>query len=128
MTREHWAEMTPEKQRIKVAELCGYINIQETPMCGFMGLYGDHIERRRLEYPIPDYLNDLNAMHEAEKLIASDVHKLAWCRVLAVIIHEQHVAVKSDAQWMRSEAMMMATAAQRAEAFVLTMTAEDATP
>jgi len=46
--------MSPEKQRIAIAEACGWTDI---PIVN--GKYG--------QTDLPDYCNDLNAMHGAEK-------------------------------------------------------------
>ena len=56
--------MKPEQQRIAIAKACGWKNIK----IGMNGitLLGGIGGRRK---PIPDYLNDLNAMHEAEKIL-----------------------------------------------------------
>ena len=48
--------MTPEQQRIAIAESCGWTDTQIID-----GKYG--------QTDVPNYLNDLNAMHEAEKII-----------------------------------------------------------
>ena len=68
--------MTPEQQRIAIAQACGWtgFNPDNIPDClqytarapsGKWGL-------------IPDYLNDLNAMHEAEEwLLINDTHAFA---------------------------------------------------
>ena len=53
--------MTPEEQRIKIAEACGHKF--EKFMCNPPRLINPAIQLSE----IPDYLNDLNAMHEAEK-------------------------------------------------------------
>ena len=58
--------MTDEALRIRVAELCGWTELDtESEYIGFSGKppksYGDYDS---LE--LPDYPNDLNAMHEAE--------------------------------------------------------------
>jgi len=64
--------MTPEAQRIAIAETCGWKTSQRTSK-GFGS--GDYIDRgwekdglffRRL----PDFPNDLNAMHEAEQKLS----------------------------------------------------------
>lgn len=56
--------MTPEQQRIKIAETCGWKIAINSPSWSYYrpdgkGWNGD----------LPDYLNDLNAMHEAEKIM-----------------------------------------------------------
>jgi len=112
MTRKQWAKLTPEEKRVKVAELCGwtwkwrvvdYIRSEPfrdwtSPEGKYLGLVGP---------PIPDYLNDLNAMHEAVKELR--YHQLVdYCNKLIELTGSEVGAIES-------------TAAQRAEAFVLTM-------
>lgn len=46
--------MSPEKQRIAIAEACGWAHASVEP------------------FAHPDYLNDLNAMHEAEKVLTEE--------------------------------------------------------
>jgi len=108
MTREEWAKLSPEEQRIRVAELCGWVR------SGVMRLWIRPSDKRVLPSDeIPDYLNDLNAMHEAEKIIPE--HKNAqWFAALELAIY--------DGDEYRP--IISATAAQRAEAFVLTMEGE----
>lgn len=82
--------MTPEAQRIAIATHCLY--------CG--GSY---------ELVIPDYLNDLNAMHEAEETLTTTQLREYNCEIYRVLsrdycIYEFH-----------------ATAPQRAEAFLRTL-------
>lgn len=114
MTREDYAKLTEEEKRIKVAELCGYHNVQRY----FFDLenrndLGGKLTKKRTVSPvlIPDYLNDLNAMHEAEKVMTPDQMSVYVSRLAFICLHD---AMEDSA---------FATAAQRAEAFVLTMTA-----
>jgi hypothetical protein len=92
--------MNKELQRIKIAEACGW-----------------EINKRKLlakppndswQYldTIPDYLNDLNAMHEAEKVLdtTSDQNTIG--------------SYASYAQCLAWDGGYSATAAQRAEAFL----------
>ena len=81
--------MNKENQRISISEACGE---------------GHHHLRN-----LPDYLNDLNAMHEAEKII--------WEHINPIIpfTFEWHL---DD---MGVERIAHATAAQRAEAFLKTL-------
>ncbi len=109
--------MTPEQQRIAIAEACGWTiaaNDSEFvlywhPSKSEMVRYPDKAEYNQL----PNYLNDLNAMHEAEKVLSRGdgyyqrggygLYKTA----LAEVCDEQHP--------------IDATAAQRAEAFLRTL-------
>jgi hypothetical protein len=94
--------MTPEKQRIAIAEACGWT---PDPFGYYVkdpaGIAGP---RFRLD-ELPDYLNDLNAMHEAEKTLSDDNLK-SYRGWLVVVCNGEH--------WR-------ATAAQRAEAFLRTI-------
>jgi hypothetical protein len=61
----------------------------------------------RFTTPIPDYLNDLNAMHEAENILSSE----KWQR------RDYIDYLSEDDQWLH----VHSTAAQRAEAFLRTL-------
>jgi hypothetical protein len=104
--------MTMGQRRIKVAKLAGW----ETN-----GKYWWNLELDKtrpynddgIRTEVPDYLNDLNAMHEAEKLLSQNDHDR-----IGDYTGNLTVAMGAyNASWMWT----FATAAQRAEAFVLTM-------
>jgi hypothetical protein len=112
--------MKPEKQRIAIAEACGWkpgkcpcgeelCNAWKTPA-------GDNWEY------VPDYLNDLNDMHEAEKTL-NDEQRAKFVMTL-------HFSTDGDLtaslENPRDRALYVfpvlhATAAQRAEAFLRTV-------
>jgi hypothetical protein len=92
--------MTEEQQRIAIAEACGW---HRNPF----GLWGIDFANGVSGSP-PDYLNDLNAMHEAEKIFD---HAL-YCRYINELCD---VTIKGN------NSMYMATAVQRAEAFLKTI-------
>ena len=103
MTRKDYAKLTDEEVRIKVAEYDGWkqVRAQFGTVQGIMPPMRGWIE-------VPDYLNDLNAMHEVEeKCIGLEGEKadryMDWL---------QRIADPWD--WH-------AKAAERAEAFVLVM-------
>jgi len=104
--------MSPEKQRIAIAEACSTAfggkvrfggdddgNLLVSWSAGYPNGYWDSFE------PVPDYLNDLNSMHEAEKSVYALDMKHKYFKELFVI----------------AEDMWHATAAQRAEAFLKTL-------
>ena len=104
---EGGAEVSPEQQRIAIAEACGWtgFNPDNIPDClqytakapsGKWGL-------------IPDYLNDLNAMHEAEKVLTGYQQTVSYSDNLMKIVG-YHTFDSAHA-----------TAAQRAEAFLRTI-------
>jgi hypothetical protein len=117
MTREQWAKLTPEEQRIKVAELAGCTGIVKDTISRTLIAFMPSVKGGRCR--LPDYLNDLNAMHEAEKLLTGKQYKV-WNETLEEIVSENHRRTGYKIEWELFR-QRSATAAQRAEAFVLTM-------
>jgi hypothetical protein len=97
--------MTPEAQRIAIAEACGWSGMSLGSVVGFT-------PKKKLATVIPDFLNDLNAMHEAEKVLTYE----QWSRYVDYLIDGED----STAPYRGYEAIH-ATAAQRAEAFLRTI-------
>jgi len=111
--------MNTEKQRIAIAETCGWkhikhtnqedVDIESRSITYWSGLTGVppkfiHDQNRII---IPDYRNDLNAMHEAEKAMSLDGRN-NYIDLLGMTYHD-------------SWEFCRATAAQRAEAFLRTI-------
>ena len=109
--------MKPEAQRIAIAEVCGWQGPHHPEnVAGMVGWWSQ--ERgvwwvtpegnRVIIRTVPDYLNDLNAMHEAEKLL----DRLQW------VIYGRRLQSACDTTitWP-----IHAPAAQRAEAFLRTL-------
>ena len=78
MNREQWSKLTDDERRIKVAELCGWTRIHLDSE--WLSFDGDYTYEALVGVPagcvwvgsgsygeIPNYLHDLNAMHEAEE-------------------------------------------------------------
>ena len=84
--------MNPEQQRIAIAEACGWKTGYRDPEAW---------------HPLPDFLHDLNAMHEAEKVLTSE----------QVTSYVYSLESMNDL-WSTPA---FATAAQRAEAFLRTI-------
>ena len=113
--------MSPDKQRIAIAG----------------AIYGDNCSVKLVVNPqpehcrwgdklllTPDYLNDLNAMHEAEKVLTPSQEEREYCEgrwveygrnLSAVCGYSKHEQVHFG--WL----VYHATAAQRAEAFLRTI-------
>ena len=89
--------MTPEQQRIAIAEACGWTTKHK-------GLW---VERLQTYAALPNYLNDLNAMHELEGILTNEQIEV-YCSFL------------QKPQWGIWWGIH-ATAAQRAEAFIRTI-------
>jgi hypothetical protein len=99
--------MKPNKQRIAIAEACGLTIVSDgilhhlTPC----GKKTEHDPEGCLLKECPDYLNDLHAMHKAEKILTT---KELWES------YKNHMLI-----FMTEP--VCATAAQRAEAFLRTL-------
>lgn len=102
--------MTPQAQRIAIAEACGW---HQTPHGAWTrdpaGIAGPHV------FDTPDYLSDLNAMHEAEKVLTDDQFS-----------HYGWTMLQSEPN-IECRRYLSATASQRAEAFLRTLNLWDDT-
>jgi hypothetical protein len=101
--------MRPEQQRIAIAEACGWL-VKEDGISGISPINRAQglTDFESCSWILPDYLNDLNAMHEAEKVLTEN----QWDKYEVCI------------EWMtgaRGFRKINATAAQRAEAFLRTL-------
>jgi hypothetical protein len=101
--------MSDVQINIAIAEACGFY--KEKPWSNGSECWGHK------DYPphvgfeeIPDYCNDLNAMHEAEKILSDESHADYACELVKTI--------RQNGEWFES---VSATAAQRAEAFLRTI-------
>ena len=119
--------MSPKAQRRAIAEACGWKEI------GVSGIYQNlakgingcmpneevHTLRVKMRLPgansflVPDYLNDLNAMHEAEGVLADRGKRGEYALMLSSVLS----GVATHIQWPA----VMATADKRAEAFLKTL-------
>jgi hypothetical protein len=100
--------MTPQEQRISIAEACGWTDLDKR--------LGDKRTNAQCDYcGIPDYLNSLDAMHEAEKLL--NWEQSVNFRIFLSRNSDGHKATFNSVE----AAMCHATAAQRAEAFLRTL-------
>lgn len=104
--------MKKELQRIKIAEVCGWKDIFVENQELVLGKHEpESMGRDYLD--VPDYLNDLNAMHEAEEVL-SDLQYRKYCNLLDEAGYDDRGV--NYPTWSRS-----ATASQRAEAFLKTL-------
>jgi hypothetical protein len=110
--------MNKEQQRIAIAEACGWTAEQDSN--GYWRAvshkHGNAVElwlseRNVWSVGIPDYLNDLNAMHEAEKILNQQ-------QARDYAEHLGHSA--QDGTWAGCH-IWYQSAAQRAEAFLKTL-------
>lgn len=125
MTHDKWTKLTPEQQLVKMAECDGWVS-------NGAGYWHKNGEVRALYYEsydgegraedihkLPDYLYDLNEMHEVEKQIPLAYLEKYWDNLKKICTNPRFLEIGVIA----SNAIS-ATAAQRAEAFVLTMEPE----
>ena len=105
--------MKPEHQRVAIAEACGWTEIEPCTCC-------DGVSRAYEPTPgahkkhLPDFYNDLNAMHEAENILNAD----------QMVSYDYHLdrVVGNGRQGLNIEYFLWsATASQRAEAFLRTI-------
>ena len=99
--------MTDEQQRIAIAEACGWNSKSDFQINANLRYHATWVESENRGFFIPDYPNDLNAMHEAE----------------VVIIKSGYTAIRTYEDLLQKQIanIIFATAAQRAEAFLKTL-------
>jgi hypothetical protein len=93
--------MKPKEQRIAIAKACGWKVRKNAHLAKPQGGEWQYMDE------IPDYLNDLNAMHEAEKWLIEDDQHAYGCYCI-------------DLQEEYGNTVHL-TASQRAEAFLKTL-------
>lgn len=128
------SQMTPEQQRIAIAEACGWKcrwqNQGGSPLLDkkpkghcwevWQDPKGQGLDKRYDPIFPPDYLNDLNAMHRAEKVLTEGQFQiyLDWLDVSCGGELELSAMIDGPAFGF---GLIHATAAQRAEAFLRTL-------
>jgi hypothetical protein len=109
--------MTPEQQRIAIAEACGW---KVHPKDRFIVIPPNAPHSVQPLHTLPDYLNDLNAMHEAEKLLIFSTRQQYYQKLVEVV--SGFIGVPEPAPYRVADIeCCRATAAQRAEAFLRTL-------
>jgi len=121
--------MNKERQRIAIAEACGWdCDPVEARQWGSRGQWCKAPAGFRYTYPhkeggllsknsfLPDYLNDLNAMHEAESTLANTTQQAIYDDKMFRVVHEQ-----TKPNGVSTFDKIHSTAAQRAEAFLKTL-------
>lgn len=116
--------MTSESQLIAIAEVCGWwhgVATNELPVerdgMRLPNTFGPPVEAwwkddvKGVYGSPPDYLKDLNAIHDAEKLITDE----EWPKYRDLLHEMAFKATPPKAKWFRPQCC---TAAQRAEAFL----------
>jgi len=107
--------MTEEQQRITIAEACGWTRCEGS--MGYETRYRDTPSETTVWVSLPDYLNDLNAMREAEKVLLIDDQQRVYVDTLVWLNNGGNGSIRFHGRW----AAATATANQRAEAFLRTI-------
>jgi hypothetical protein len=104
----------PEAQRLAIAEACGWRK-HDKPIDNDCHRYSAPIGTSPFlgRHTLPDYFNDLNAMHEAEKMLTEE-QRIAYSDCTYDIALK---AQKETGKWR----WISLTATQRAEAFLRTL-------
>ena len=111
--------MNSEQQRIAIAKACGWTEIIEMRLPAVWGWYGVVPKKDRMDMrQLPDYLNDLNAMHEVEQILRDQAIDAYEIHLLTLIQDGSRIA---DFSKYPSDCIFHATASQRAEAFLKTL-------
>ena len=116
--------MTPDKQRTAIAEACGYsavsfddrqhVDIDGRSILMWTQWMG---EKHGVRIQVPAYVNDLNAMHEAEKVLTPETRPEYLCQLFDAATQGFCGLYPADENYLTHHA----TAAQRAEAFLRTL-------
>ena len=108
--------MSPENQRIAIAEKCGWKFSKIKSEFRFVSISpnGDDVLHSNFGdlAHLPDYLNDLNAMHEAEKALSAPQAARYVCEIARAVgkTHTEtsdfHVAYVCSSSALRAEAFL----------------------
>jgi hypothetical protein len=114
--------MNQQEQRIAIAQACGWDYHNRHPIHGKQSVkswyYRDSNITVSDESSLPDYVKDLNEMHEAEEALHNKNHA-QLCVVYRDYLNE---FMERDQSHVNAQGLgYHATAAQRAEAFLRTL-------
>jgi hypothetical protein len=105
--------MDTHKQQIAIAVACGW-HKHDCGDCLCWKLGTELMGITCSVYDLPDYLNDLNSMHKAEKMLTLEQHSY-YRENLAMVVGFTDISPTGG------RAYVSATAIQRAEAFLRTL-------
>jgi hypothetical protein len=119
--------MSPHLQRVSIAAALGWLEIKNYSTIRVDGLWLGYPPKNPIigqPVELPDYLNDLNAMHEAEKSLKALLDEKEFSYGLWIEYAKALCRIVEDDQNERimfSWKVFHSTAAQRAEAFLKTI-------
>ncbi len=118
--------MSPNGQRVAIAEVCGWSGIRPSAFNNgmFVGVQPNAIYKDERTF-LPDYIGDLNAMHEAEKVLSEIggmecASRYRFGEILFEMIGGSYGPDGENESGDSNFLLAHATAAQRAEAFLKT--------
>ena len=126
MKKIEWNKMGDAKRNRLVAELCGWYGVHTFKVDGKTTYYGWHPQRHnqevhRYEIQIPNFLEDLNAMRQAEAWGEAESPSQfpgRYMRSMENILYPTKPGLRPHYHFT----LIRATAIQRAEAFYKAMT------
>jgi hypothetical protein len=128
--------MTPDQQRTAIATACGWKcaghpqQLEATEGYNFGYQFVINPDGQLVTHnSIPDYLNDLNAMHEAEKVLSGEQKEqfIFWLNHLHPLA-DIHYSDKQNDMRLEVFSLIHSTAAEKAEAFLRTLNLWTETP
>lgn len=110
--------MSPKKQRIAIAKACGW-RIYKSNGVTYYERPGENVYDHVLcVEDLPDYLNDLNTIHEVEAQLINYTNILTYlCELREILAREK----KRELKYIVDTMLVFTTASQRAEAFLKTL-------
>lgn len=110
--------MKPDKQRTEIAKACGWTVEQNNHWHSPLG----NDKAFWYENELPNYLNDLNAMHDAEKSLTEKQWKKYPVWLAKVIAGTQNKSRANGTRiYVPQSCLLAANAPQKAEAFLRTI-------
>ncbi len=115
--------MNTTKQRIAIGKLCGWTQVEtykwdnSNPSVRLPKQF--HIDKSGVFHNLPDYLSDLNAMHEAERILTPEQWD-NYCEYLFDLLGIETPYDNPNLHYSSFSWLIHATAAQHAEAFLKT--------
>jgi len=113
--------MTDEQIHVAIAKACGWSEIQKSEYAPFGKPYlVGRSPNKSVEnlLNIPDFCNDLNAMHEAEEILSANQRIDFACYLTEPVRDQIYDVMPNDLHYPVCFPAIHATAAQRAEAFL----------
>ena len=113
--------MSPEKQRIAIATACGWTKFNSATHKWAI-LYGQPPNACSNSWELPHFLNDLNAMHAAEKVLTYEQKEqfVFWMNHIHPSADIHHSDTQKDFR-LEVFSLVHSPASQRAEAFLRTL-------